>query len=62
MKVKKRVIRVNIGQEPELYEELFSAMMNHTQYDDGCYVMQYMEHRGENLQMVGEFTLRELDG
>ena len=54
----KRVIRVYIDQEPELYEELLSATMNHTQYD-GCYVTQYMENLGEELQRMGEFTLRE---
>ncbi|MBW1791459.1 MAG: hypothetical protein JRJ14_04200 [Deltaproteobacteria bacterium] len=59
--MKERVIRVYKDKEPELYEELVSAVMNHTQYD-GCYVMQYMEHPGENLQTVAEFTLREQSG
>ena len=53
-----RVIRVIIDTEPELYAELESAMMNHTRYE-GCYVMQYSEHRDSELRMVAEFLLRE---
>ena len=52
------IIRVCIEKEPELYEELMSATMNHTQYE-GCYVMQYSEYRGDEGQMMGEFMLRE---
>ncbi len=52
------LIVVNIDKERELYEALLSAAMNHTPYD-GCYVMQYSEHRDSEGQMVGEFTLRE---
>jgi len=39
-------ITVHIHKQSELYQELHSSMMNHTQYQ-GCYVMQYSEHRGE---------------
>ena len=53
-----RVIKVCIEKEPELYEELVSATMNHTQYE-GSYVMQYSECRGGEGQMIGEFMLRE---
>jgi hypothetical protein len=35
-----------------------SAMMEHREYD-GCYIMQFSESRGDELQMVGEFMLRE---
>jgi hypothetical protein len=56
--MKTRVITVNIEKERELYDELMLAMTNHTKYD-GCYIMQYMEHRGGEGQMVGEFMLRE---
>jgi hypothetical protein len=53
-----RVIRFCIEEQPELYEELISATTNHTLYE-GCYVMQYSEHRGSEGQMIGEFTLRQ---
>ena len=53
-----RVIKFNIEQDPELYDELMSAMMEHREYD-GCYIMQFSESRGDELQMVGEFILRE---
>jgi hypothetical protein len=33
-------------------------MMEHRPYD-GCNIMQYQEHRGDALQIVGEFILRE---
>ena len=56
--MKPHVIIVKIQKEPELYEALVSAAMNHTPYD-GCYVMQYAEHRNNEGQMVGEFTMRE---
>lgn len=56
--MKTRVIRINIQQERELYETPLSATMNPTEYD-GCYVMQYAEHRGEEGQVIGEFTLQE---
>jgi hypothetical protein len=56
----KRVIRVNIKKEPELYEELMLAMTNHAQHE-GCYVIQYSENVGGEGQMVGEFMLREED-
>lgn len=55
-----RTIRVSISKEKALYEELVSAMMSHTEYD-GCYVMQYSEHRGGEGQMVAEFMLRECE-
>jgi hypothetical protein len=53
-----RVIRVCIGKEPELYEELIAATTNHTLYE-GCFIMQYSEHRGYEGEMIGEFTLRQ---
>lgn len=53
-----RVIKVCIDKAPELYGELESAMMNHTQHED-CYVMQYSEHRDSEGRMIGEFILRE---
>ena len=56
--MKTRLILVSIEKERELYEALLSATMNHTPYD-GCYVMQYAEHRNNEGQMVGEFTMRE---
>jgi len=55
------VILVSIEKERELYEALLSATMNHTEYD-GCYIMQYSEHRGDEGHMVGEFTLIEKGG
>ena len=56
--MKTRVITVTIHKERELYEALLSAAMNRTEYD-GCYVMQFSEHRNNEGQMVGEFTMRE---
>jgi hypothetical protein len=55
-----RTIRVNINKEKALYDELISAGLNNTEYE-GCYVMQWSEHRGDNYQMVAEFMLRESD-
>ena len=52
-----RVIKVNIEKEQALYDELYSAMMEHREYD-GCYVMQYSE-RQEHEGMVAVFMLRE---
>jgi hypothetical protein len=52
-----RLIKLNLEKDQELYEEPMSAMMEHRQYN-GCYIMQYQEHRGDELQMVGEFLLR----
>jgi hypothetical protein len=54
----RRIIKVFIEKEPERYEELMSATVNHTQYD-GCYIMQYSEYLNSELQMIGEFMLRE---
>jgi len=54
----KRVIRVSIEKEPELYKELESAMLEHREYD-GCYIMQYPEYRNSEYQMIAEFILRE---
>ena len=56
--MKTRLIKLNIVQDQALYDDLMSAMMEHRQYD-GCYIMQYSEYRGDLLQMVGEFILRE---
>ena len=53
-----RIVTVSIKQERELYDTLLSATMNHIEYD-GCYVMQYTEHRGKDGQMVAEFMLRD---
>ncbi|MGB5473085.1 MAG: hypothetical protein WBQ78_06385 [Gammaproteobacteria bacterium] len=57
--MKTRVILANIHEERKLYETLLSATMNHTKYD-GCYVMQYSEHRDREGQMMAEFLLREI--
>jgi hypothetical protein len=54
----RRIIKVFIEKEPERYEELMSATVTHTQYD-GCYIMQYSEYLNSELQMIGEFMLRE---
>lgn len=56
--MKTRLIKLNIVQDQALYDELMSAMMEHREYD-GCYIMQFSESRGDELQMVGEFMLRE---
>jgi hypothetical protein len=56
--MKTQVITVSIKKERELYDTLLSATMNHAEYD-GCYVMQYTEHRGNDGQMVAVFTLRD---
>jgi len=56
----KRVIKVCIEREPELYEELMAATLNHIQYD-GCYIMQYAEYWGDEGQKMGEFMLHETD-
>jgi hypothetical protein len=53
-----RVIKICIEEEPELYQKLLDATTNHTLYD-GCYVMQYSEHRGNEAKMIGEFMLRQ---
>jgi len=53
-----RLIKVNIAEEQELYNELYSAMMEHNRYD-GCYIMQYSEYLNSELQMMGEFMLRD---
>ena len=54
------VIRVLIDKEPERYDELMSATINHVQYE-GCYVTQYTEYRDSAGRMIGEFMLREVD-
>jgi hypothetical protein len=54
----KRVIRVCIEKEPELYKELESAMVEHREYD-GCYIMQYSEYRNSEYQLIGEYLLCE---
>ena len=54
----RRIIKVFIEKEPERYEELMSATVTHTQYD-GCYIMQYSEYLNSELQMIGEFMLRD---
>jgi len=41
-----RIIKINIEQEPELQKELGYALVSHTKYQ-GCYIMQYMEHRND---------------
>jgi hypothetical protein len=56
--MKTRIIRINIEQEPELHKELEYALVSHTKYQ-GCYIMQYMEHRNDEYQMIGEYMLRE---
>jgi hypothetical protein len=33
-------------------------MIEHREYD-GCYIMQYSEYLNSELQMVGEFMLRD---
>jgi len=54
-----REIRVSMDKEPELYNELYSAMMEHREYD-GCYVMQYSEHRDTD-GLIAVFMLREAE-
>jgi len=53
-----RTIKVCIEKEQVFYNELYSAMMEHREYD-GCYVMQYYESQ-ENGYMVALFTLRDV--
>ena len=53
-----REVKVCIEKEQALYNELYSAMMDHREYD-GCYVMQYSEYRSSEGQMMGEFILRD---
>jgi hypothetical protein len=53
----KRVIRICIRKERSLYDELYSAMEEHREYD-GCYVMQYSEYPVDG-EMIGQFMLRE---
>ena len=52
-----RVIKVIIHEEQALYDELYSAMMEHREYGGG-YVMQYSEHQ-VNGQMTAVFMLRQ---
>ena len=52
-----RVINVRVEKEQALYDELYSAMMGHREYEGG-YVMQYSE-RQEHEGMVAVFMLRE---
>lgn len=54
-----QIIRVIVEEQPELYEELVSAMMGHGEYE-GCDVEQYTEYH-ENGQTIAKFTLREGD-
>ena len=54
-----RVIKVIIHEEQALYDELYSAMMEHREYDGG-YVMQYTEQH-ENGLMIATFTLRDAE-
>lgn len=54
-----RAIKVYIQREPERYEELMSAMLEHREYN-GCYVMLYSEYE-ENGWKIGEFMLRDAD-
>jgi len=54
-----RVIKVCIKKEQALYNELYSAMMEHREYE-GCYVMQYTEHQ-ENGWTVASFSLRDAE-
>ena len=54
-----RVIKVIIEKEPELYEELMAATLNHTQFD-GCYVMQYNEDQVGGWT-YGTFMLCDVD-
>ena len=52
-----RVINVRIEKEQALYEELYSAMMQHREYD-GCYVMQYNEYQ-EGGWTTASFMVRD---
>ena len=54
-----RVIKVNIEKEQALYNELYSAMMEHREYDGG-YVMQYTEQQ-ENGWTVASFMMRDAE-
>jgi hypothetical protein len=53
-----RVIKITIHKEPALYDELYSAMAEHREYD-GCHIMQYAEYP-ENGYMVATFMLRDV--
>lgn len=57
--MKTRTIRVFIEKEPDLYDELVSAMLGHGEYQ-GCYIEEYTEFR-EDGQNIAKFTLRERD-
>ena len=54
-----RTIRVSAERQPDLYDDLVSAMLNHGQYDD-CYIEEYTEYH-EDGQTIAKFTLRERD-
>ena len=54
-----RVIKVTIEKEQALYNELYSAMMEHREYDGG-YVMQYTEQQ-ENGWTVASFMMRDAE-
>jgi len=54
-----RTIRVLIDKQPDLYDELVSAMLGHGEYQGG-YIEQYTEYH-EDGQTIAKFTLRERD-
>ena len=54
-----KTIRVNILQEPELYQALMYAFHSHSEYE-GCYIMQYSETSGYG-ERIGEFVMREIE-
>ena len=58
--MKTRTIRVNIRQEPELYEALMNALNSGAAYE-GWYVMQYSENVNSQMQTIGTFLLRDAD-
>ena len=55
-----KILRVIVEKQPDLYQELTTAMLTHTRYQ-GCYVQQYSETQ-EGGQTVVKFTLRESRG
>lgn len=52
-----RTIRIIVEDQPDLYEELTTAMLYHGEYQ-GCYIEQYTEYP-EDGQTLAKFTLRE---
>ena len=52
-----RIINVRIEKEQALYDELYSAMLEHREYEGG-YVMQYNEYQ-EGGWTIASFMVRD---